>query len=90
MVPNVAIALVVIAAWLAWPRVVRYAWRRAAISPTAATALIVARAPVVLGVAAWAAGTSALVLLIVIAASTVPSLLLLRYFRDSLEAAKRA
>jgi hypothetical protein len=78
----IGVGIVLLAAWLAWPRIVGRAWRRGRLSPTAVAALIVARAPVVLGVAAALAGASPAAVAIVVAAVLLGSALLFRSFRE--------
>ena len=82
MTLPIGVGIVLLAAWLAWPRIVGMEWRRGRLSPTTVTALIVARAPVILGVAALAGGASPAGVAIVVAALLLGSALLFRYFRE--------
>jgi hypothetical protein len=82
MALPIALAVGVVAGWLAWPRVIGFAWRRGRLSATAVTALLFARAPVLLGLVALIGGASPVVVAIVIASMLLGSALFFRYFRE--------
>jgi hypothetical protein len=82
MAVTVGVAIAAVAAWLAWPLAVGMAWRRGRLSPTAVTALLFARAPVVVGIGAVVGGVSPAVVAIAVAAMLLGSALLFRYFRE--------
>ena len=81
---GISLTIALLVTWLAWPRAVRYLWRRRRITPTGATALVIARAPVVIGIGALLFGASPLVALFVVLLMTLASGAFFKYLREVL------
>jgi hypothetical protein len=79
---DIAILLALLIAWLAWPQVLRYLWRRGQITPTVTTALLFARAPTITGLGALLFGAPPLFVLLAVGAMALGSMLLFRYFKE--------
>jgi hypothetical protein len=84
MATEVVVVAALLLAWIAWPRTLAYLWRRGRITPTVTTALLMARAPVVVGLGALIFGASPLVVLVAVGLMLLGSALFFRFFRQFL------